>query len=95
MRAVIQRVSRAEVRVEGRVVLRDPIVRLVERFVERHAIAKVLHDRGEEETMIISDRLGSRLLFYAEDGARLTFASEAKGVIAGRTKPTKMGGVAH
>lgn len=53
----------------------------------------VLHDEGERVTLLISDRIGSRILFYAEDGQRFTFSSEAKGVIAGRRVSTRPGGV--
>lgn len=50
----------------------------------------VLHDRGV--TYLITDRIGSRLLFIASDGDQVVFSSEAKGVIAGRTVPSKAGG---
>jgi asparagine synthetase B (glutamine-hydrolysing) len=52
----------------------------------------VVHDPRSEETLICTDRLGSRILFYSEDGGRVTFATEAKAVIAGRAAPTRAGG---
>lgn len=54
----------------------------------------VLHDREKRETSIITDRIGSRLLYYADDGRRFVFSSEAKGVVAGRTVSTRPGGTA-
>lgn len=53
----------------------------------------VLHHRETKETWVVTDRLGSRLLYCAEDGRRLVFASEAKGVVAGRSVATRPGGV--
>lgn len=53
----------------------------------------VLHDRSSEESLLVSDRLGSRIVFYAEDGPRFTFASEAKAVVAGRRVETRIGGL--
>src|SRR6185436_102858 len=44
----------------------------------------VLHHRETKETWLITDRIGSRLLYFAEDGRRFVFANEMKGVIAGR-----------
>jgi hypothetical protein len=54
----------------------------------------VLHDRERRETQLITDRIGSRILYYAEDGRRMIFASEAKGVVAGRSVATRPGGTA-
>lgn len=51
-----------------------------------------LYDSGLSQVILASDRLGSRLLFYAADGPRFVFASEVKGVIAGRDRPTRAGG---
>lgn len=53
----------------------------------------ILADRGDRSCRVISDRLGSRVLFVAEDGPRVTFASEVKGVVAGRGTPTRAGGL--
>jgi asparagine synthetase B (glutamine-hydrolysing) len=53
----------------------------------------VLCDPAERYTLLISDRIGSRILFYAEDEGRLTFASEVKAVIAGRARKTRPGGI--
>jgi hypothetical protein len=53
----------------------------------------VLNDAAERYTLLISDRIGSRLLYYAEEGSRFVFSSEAKAVIAGRKTPTRLGGV--
>lgn len=52
----------------------------------------VLHDTQRGETLLASDLLGSRILYTAHDGNRFTFASEAKGVIAGREVETRAGG---
>ena len=35
----------------------------------------VLHHEAERRTVVITDRIGSRLLFMARDGARVTFGS--------------------
>ncbi|MCK6550018.1 asparagine synthase-related protein [Myxococcota bacterium] len=66
-----------------------------ERFFERlnGQWNLVLHDAAARRTLLVSDRLGSRLLYYAEDGPRFTFASEAKGVVAGRNLSTRPGGL--
>lgn len=53
----------------------------------------VLHDPAQRTTWLVSDRHGSRILFFAEDGPRFVFASEVKGVIAGRSVPTRAGGI--
>jgi asparagine synthetase B (glutamine-hydrolysing) len=53
----------------------------------------VVSDPREQAAYLVTDRSGSRLLYAATDGARLTFASEAKGVMAGRLVPTRPGGV--
>lgn len=52
----------------------------------------VLHDERQQVTWIATDRIGSRLLFFAEDGPRFTFSSEIKGVIAGRAVKSRAGG---
>jgi hypothetical protein len=52
----------------------------------------VIHHLNPGTTYLVSDRFGSRPLYYAEDGARFVFASEAKAVIAGRSAPTSAGG---
>lgn len=54
----------------------------------------VLRDAAEDSTLVITDRLGSRLLFCAEDGPRFVFSTELKGVVAGRKVKTRPGGVA-
>lgn len=53
----------------------------------------VVHDEKTATTYVITDRHGSRLLFYAYDGGRYTFANELKGVIAGRRGGSRPGGV--
>ncbi len=53
----------------------------------------VVHDPGARRTLLATDRLGSRLLFFASDGPRFTFASEVKGVLAGRSVRSRPGGV--
>ena len=50
----------------------------------------VLHDAGT--TYVITDRIGSRILFVAHDADRVVFATEAKAVVAGRTVATRAGG---
>jgi asparagine synthetase B (glutamine-hydrolysing) len=65
------------------------------RFVD-HLIGQwniVVWDVAQKSGLLITDRLGSRMLFCAEDGPRFVFASEAKGVIAGRHTPTRPGGI--
>lgn len=52
----------------------------------------LLHDEANGTTYLASDKIGSRLLFFAKDGSRFTFASEVKGVIAGREVRTRAGG---
>jgi len=44
----------------------------------------VFHDGATGHTYVVTDRLGSRLLFYAHDGRRFVCANEIKGVVAGR-----------
>ena len=53
----------------------------------------VLHDGQRKQTFVITDRLGSRILYYAKDGKRFVFSTEAKGVVAGRSAPTQAGGL--
>lgn len=53
----------------------------------------VLIDRERRVTRLYTDRLGSRLLFFAEDQGRYVFASELKAVIAGRKVRSQLGGV--
>lgn len=53
----------------------------------------VLIDRAQRLTRLYTDRLGSRLLFCAEDQGRYVFGSELKAVIAGRKVRSKVGGV--
>jgi asparagine synthetase B (glutamine-hydrolysing) len=53
----------------------------------------VIHDPGARRTVVVTDRLGSRLLFAAEDGPRFAFSTEVKGVVAGRARPSVPGGV--
>jgi asparagine synthetase B (glutamine-hydrolysing) len=52
----------------------------------------VLHDGKAGATFLITDRIGTRLLFFAHDGRRLVFANEVKGVIAGRKVRSRPGG---
>lgn len=51
----------------------------------------VVHDGTK--TYVVTDRHGSRLLFFAHDGERFVFANELKGVIAGRRGASRPGGV--
>ncbi len=53
----------------------------------------VLHDGHLDATFVITDRIGSRLLFCAHDGRRFVFANELKGVIAGRKRRSEAGGI--
>lgn len=53
----------------------------------------LIHDPRSRTTLLVTDTHGSRLLYAALDGARTVFASEAKAVIAGRTRPTHPGGL--
>lgn len=53
----------------------------------------VFHDGHTGHTYVVTDRLGSRLLFFAHDGERFCVANEMKGVIAGRTVASRPGGV--
>ena len=53
----------------------------------------VFHDGDTGATYVVTDRLGSRLLFFAHDGPRFVCANEMKGVIAGREVPSRPGGV--
>lgn len=53
----------------------------------------LVHDPRTRTTHIITDRHGSRLLYAAFDGPRTVVASEAKAVIAGRSVPTRPGGL--
>lgn len=52
----------------------------------------VLHDGHLGATFLITDRIGTRLLFFAEDAGRFVFATELKGVIAGRKVVSRPGG---
>jgi hypothetical protein len=52
----------------------------------------VLHDGPSGATFVITDRIGTRLLFFAQDGKRFVFANEVKGVIAGRKVKSRAGG---
>jgi asparagine synthetase B (glutamine-hydrolysing) len=52
----------------------------------------VLHDSTVGATFLITDRIGTRLMFFAHDGRRFVFANEMKGVIAGRKVKSKAGG---
>jgi asparagine synthase (glutamine-hydrolysing) len=52
----------------------------------------VLHDESKRQTVLACDRLGSRVLYFAEDGRRFTFASEVKGVVSGRPGRSVPGG---
>ncbi|MEQ9496045.1 MAG: asparagine synthase-related protein [Deltaproteobacteria bacterium] len=51
----------------------------------------VVHDG--DVTYVITDRHGSRLLFFANDGARYVFANELKGVVVGRNRKSSPGSV--
>lgn len=53
----------------------------------------VFHDGETGHTYVVTDRLGSRLLFFSYDAGRLCCANEMKGVIAGRKVPSRPGGV--
>ncbi|MCA9548556.1 MAG: hypothetical protein KC933_00890 [Myxococcales bacterium] len=53
----------------------------------------VFHDGDSGATYVVTDRLGSRLLFFAHDAGRLVCANEMKGVIAGRKVASRPGGV--
>ena len=52
----------------------------------------VLHMAHEGVTILASDRIGSRSLFLAQDGLRLTCASEMKAVVVGRKVDSRAGG---
>lgn len=52
----------------------------------------VFHDGETGHTYVVTDRLGSRLLFFAHDGDRFCCANEMKGVVAGRAVRTRPGG---
>lgn len=52
----------------------------------------VLHDGNLGATFLITDRIGTRLLFFAEDAGRFVFATEVKGVVAGRKAASRPGG---
>jgi hypothetical protein len=52
----------------------------------------VLHDGNAGATFVITDRIGTRLLFAARDGRRFVFANELKGIIAGRRVKSRPGG---
>ena len=45
-----------------------------------------------DTTIIASDRIGSRILYYAHDAGRFVFGSEMKAVVAGRKVASRAGG---
>ncbi len=52
----------------------------------------VIHHARENRTLLVSDRMGSRILYFAKDGQRVVFSSELKAVIAGRGRRSQAGG---
>ncbi len=65
-----------------------------ERFVDylRGTWNIFVFDGRNKTCFLVTDRIGTRLLFAAQDGDRLVFSNEMKAVVAGRKKPSKAGG---
>lgn len=53
----------------------------------------IFHDGETGHTYVVTDRVGSRLLYFAHDGDRFSCANEMKGIIAGRKIASRPGGV--
>ena len=55
----------------------------LQRFIGMFAFA--VHDRQSDEVILVRDRYGKKPLYYARDGGVVSFSSEMKGLMIGRS----------